>query len=113
MEEKTHMIAHPWRQWTPDEDDMVRREFARGAPDGYIAEKLGRSVGSVTEHRRDMGLFHYRGGAPRPRIDPTPAEIQAACAKFQESWDEAERYKRAGLKSVEWMTPSVGSVKES
>lgn len=33
----------------------------------------------------------------RKQVDPTPAEIQAACLAFQNTWTEEERELRAGV----------------
>ena len=37
--------------------------------------------------------------------NPTREEIQAACEKLQEEWDEREFEKRAGLSPKSWEVP--------
>lgn len=34
------------------------------------------------------------GDGQRPRFEPTPSEIRAACAEIQSEWSDAERLQR-------------------
>ena len=43
--------------------------------------------------------------AQQERYTPTPAEIRAACEKFQAGWSDADRAKRAGVEAVPWEAP--------
>lgn len=42
-------------EWTPDQDALIRREYARGANDDYIADKLGVCVSTVFTRRKMLG----------------------------------------------------------
>lgn len=97
------------QSWSPEDDEIVRREHARGAPDSYIAQRLFRSRASIKARRRLLGLTFFTGSANTPaRRDPTPEEIRERCERLRACWDENERRKRAGMsRDVEWTAPEV------
>lgn len=56
---------------------------------------------------REIGKkpLHPRGPVP---VDPTPDEIAEACREIQETWSEAERARRSGMRKSDgdvWFLP--------
>lgn len=59
--------------WTPDEDETLRKSFAKGLPDHAIALLLpARSERACTIHRHKLDLVNY----PRATRTKTPDDVK-------------------------------------
>lgn len=70
--------------------NKIVRMRKRGAKYREIAEKLGLSAKTVSEHCKQAGLTPPSKGGVQQTYMPTPEEIDAVCKRLKARWNEME-----------------------